>query len=204
MPDGPPTARRRNTASRPAGRERRTQLLDAAVELFCARGLAGVSLHEIAAAAGAPPSQVTYYFGSKEALFVEAACRDLLHAGAEVEAAGRRARTRAGYARAVVDTAARSPALGSFIEAMLLVTRRPALAPLVERTLERLHAEAARAVRENLDRRGWAAATTPEVTARAFWATVLGVVIQRRALGAAFDPAIAEAAVRHVLTLYPE
>ena len=204
MPEGPPTARRRNTATRPAGRERRTQLLDAAVELFCARGLAGVSLNEIAAAADAFPSQITYYFGSKEALFVEAACRDLLHAGAEVEAAGRRARTRAGYARAIVDSATRSPALGSFIEAMLLVTRRPDLAPLVERTLERLYAEAARAVRENLARHGWADVTTPEVTARAFWATVLGVVIQRRALGAAFDPATAEAAVLLVLNLYPE
>src|ERR1700750_2431753 len=129
MPGGRPTAPRRNTARRPAGRERRSQLLDAAVELFCARGLAGVSLSEIAAAAGAHPSQVTYYFGSKEALFVEAACRDLLIAGSEVEAAGRRARSRAGYARALVDTATRSPALGSVIQAMALVVRPPAPAP---------------------------------------------------------------------------
>src|SRR4051794_41392243 len=49
---------------------------------------------------------------------------------------------------------------------------------LPERTLERLHAEGARAMEQNLARRGWALVTTPAVEARAFWATVLGVVLQ--------------------------
>ena len=34
---------------------------------------------DFAAAADAFPSQITYYFRTKEALFVEAACRDMLY-----------------------------------------------------------------------------------------------------------------------------
>jgi AcrR family transcriptional regulator len=57
-------------ATRAAGQQTRRALLDAAAPLFTQRGLAGVSQSDIAQAAGTFPSQVTYYFGSKEALFV--------------------------------------------------------------------------------------------------------------------------------------
>jgi AcrR family transcriptional regulator len=191
-------------ATRAAGQETRRRLLDEATELFCAHGLGGVSVAEIAREAGAFPSQITYYFGSKEALFVEAACRDVLYAALEVERAGARARTTRGYVQAIVHTATHAPALPSFIEAMLLARRRPELAPLVERTLERLHTEGARAVQDVLARHGWNLIVAPEVEARAFWATVLGVVLQRVALGEAFDPATAEAAVLLVLNLHPD
>ena len=188
-------------ATRDAGRERRSRLLDAAAELFANRGLGDVSLAEIAGRADAFPSQITYYFGSKEALFVEAACRGLLRAGADVERAGARARTPRTYVRAIVTTALNSPALLGFIEALVLARRRPELAPLVERTMERLHVGGARALQEMLDRRGWSITTTPEAEARVFWATILGVVLERAALGEAFDSAVSEAAVLLVLNL---
>jgi AcrR family transcriptional regulator len=57
-------------ATREAGRQTRRALLDAAARLFAEHGVAGISAAEIAREAGAFPSQVTYYFGSKEALFV--------------------------------------------------------------------------------------------------------------------------------------
>src|SRR3954454_1413218 len=118
-------------ATRPAGRQMRSALLDAAGRLYAGRALAEVSAAEIAREAGAFPSQVTYYFGSKEALFVEAACRGMLRAAAEVEWAGRRTRTPRTYVRAVVRTALASPAVLNFVEAALLVRRRPELAPPV-------------------------------------------------------------------------
>jgi AcrR family transcriptional regulator len=191
-------------ATRLAGRERRSQLLDAASELFAEHGLGDVSVAEIAERADAFPSQISYYFGSKEALFVEAACRGVLRAASEVERAGARARTPTSYVRAIVTTALGAPALSSFIEAMLLARRRPELAPLVQRTLERVHADGARAVQQTLDRRGWGLVTTPDVEARAFWATVLGVVLERAALGEAFDRATADAAVLLMLNLHPD
>ena len=58
---------------------------DAASALFKERGLNGASITAIAGAADAFPSQVTYYFRSKEAMFVEAACRDMLHIAKRAE-----------------------------------------------------------------------------------------------------------------------
>ncbi|HEX7945017.1 MAG TPA: TetR family transcriptional regulator, partial [Phenylobacterium sp.] len=63
----------------------RSRLLDAAVVLFKEKGASGVAVAEIAAAAGAYPSQVTYYFRTKEALFVEAACREVLYVARQAE-----------------------------------------------------------------------------------------------------------------------
>jgi AcrR family transcriptional regulator len=44
-------------------------LLSAARRLFLARGFAGVSIREIAAAAGATPAMIRYYFGDKLGLY---------------------------------------------------------------------------------------------------------------------------------------
>jgi AcrR family transcriptional regulator len=197
-PAGP---RHRARATRDAGRRTRSALLDAGARLFATHGLQDVSLGDIAAAADAFPSQVTYYFGSKEALFVEAACREVLHVGTRVEAAGRAARTRPGYARLMAATALNSPALVTFAEALLLARLRPALEPLVARTLDRLHAEGARAWSETCIRRSWLQLAPPEAVARGFWALVIGLVLERAGSGDAFDLAAAEAAVLATLSV---
>src|SRR6476660_9234587 len=87
------TPKRRSRAARPSGDQTKTVLLDAASKLFAKRGLSGVSIAEISEAAGCYPSQVTYYFGDKEQLLVEVACRDILGVREKVEAAGRRAKS---------------------------------------------------------------------------------------------------------------
>src|SRR3954454_14221128 len=79
------TPRHSARATRNAGQRMRSILLDAASALFKARGLAGTSIAAIASAADAFPTKVTYYFLSKEALFVEAACRDGLHIAERTE-----------------------------------------------------------------------------------------------------------------------
>jgi len=202
VPEGLATPHPR--ATREAGRQTRRALLDAAGRLFGERGVAGVSAAEIAREAGAFPSQVTYYFGSKEALFVEAACRGMLHAATEVERAGRRTRSPRGYVRACVQTALASPALLNFVEAATLVRHRPDLAPRVRETFARLHLEGERAVAESLVARGWQIRAAPATEARGFWASVLGIALERAAAGEAFDDATADATVQLVLNLYSE
>ncbi len=61
---------RARSPGRPAGEgaELRGRLLDAAVARFARQGIAGSSLREIAADAGATPALVHYYFGNREAL----------------------------------------------------------------------------------------------------------------------------------------
>ena len=92
MPAGDPKHAVR--ATRSAGRQMRSRLLDGASRLFKERGLAGTSISDIAAAADAFPSQITYYFRTKEALFVEAACRDMLYLARAAEQAALKARRR--------------------------------------------------------------------------------------------------------------
>ena len=59
------------TGTRLAPDERRAQLLGCAVRLFGAHGYAGVSLGEVAEAAGVARGLVNHYFGTKRALYLE-------------------------------------------------------------------------------------------------------------------------------------
>lgn len=184
---------------REPGKRMRSRLLDAAVELFKAKGLAGVSVAEIAAAAGAYPSQVTYYFRTKEALFVEAACREVLYVAAQAEAAAAGARNGADYNRRLVETVIGSPGLVLFVEALSLTRRRQDLSPLIERTFERLHAEGDRAYADARARRGWTGPEPTATVARRFWTLALGVALREGATEATLPEAAEEmiALLRH-------
>lgn len=177
---------------REPGKRMRSRLLDAAVELFKAKGLAGVAVAEIAAAAGAYPSQVTYYFRTKEALFVEAACREVLYVARQAEAAAAGARTGSDYNRRLVETVIGSPGLALFVEALSLTRRRQDLSPLVERTFERLHAEGDRAYAQVRESRGWTSGEDAATTARRFWTLALGVTLREGATEATVAEAVEE------------
>ena len=179
-------------ATRSAGQRTRTRLLDEASALFRARGLGAVAITEIAAAADAFPSQVTYYFGTKEALFVEAACRDLLHAARAAEEAAHRTTDRLEYFRALVESVMHTDALGFFVEAMTLARRRPDLSPLIERTVQRLQDEGLRAYAGEMKARGWRSRQDPALTARRFWTVAIGVTVEGQAMGRAPDALVAD------------
>lgn len=164
--------------------------------------MAGVSLSDIATEADIFPSQVTYYFGSKEALFVEAACRELLMVATEVERRGRVSHTPEEWAQATVQAALAGPGLATFIEAMVLARHRPDLAPLVGRTLRRLYAEGERAIQEKVSEGSWQIRTTPEREARAFWAAVFGVALEQTVMGDMPNQGSVEAVVLLVLNLH--
>ncbi len=170
-------------ATRTAGQRMRSRLLDAASALFKSQGLNGTSISAIAGAADAFPSQVTYYFRSKEALFVEAACRDMLHIAERAEKAAARARTPETYVAALVDSVMRADGLSLFVEALVLTRQRPDLVPQVARTIERLHAEGARAYGGEMIRHGWQTRRPADASARRFWTIALGVALEGHALG---------------------
>jgi AcrR family transcriptional regulator len=161
----------------------RSRLLDAASFLFKERGLGAVSIADIAASADAFPSQITYYFRTKEALFVEAACRDVLYVARAAEEHAGKQLSPEDYTRALVDSVMGSDAVGFFVEAMTLTRRRQDLAPLVERTVERLHAEGLRAYAAEMAARGWRSRLDPETSSRRFWAIAIGVTLEGHAMG---------------------
>ena len=192
-------------AVREPGKRMRSRLLDAAVELFKAKGLAAVSVAEIAAAAGAYPSQVTYYFRTKEALFVEAACREMLYVARQAELSAAGATSGSDYNRRLVTAVIGSPGLSLFVEALSLTRRRQDLSPLIERTFERLHAEGDRAYGETRHRRGWSEAESAATVARRFWTLALGVALREGATEASVAEAVEEmvALLRHDLGTKP-
>ncbi|MFO1108832.1 MAG: TetR/AcrR family transcriptional regulator C-terminal domain-containing protein [Bradyrhizobium sp.] len=174
-------------ATRTAGRRMRSLLLDVASRLFKERGLAGTSTSDIAAAADAFPSQITYYFRSKEALFVEAACRDMLYLARATEQAALNARTPREYTHALAETVTATDSVAFFAEALTLTRRRQDLAPLVERTIERLHGEGARAYAGQVERHGWRSLRDPDASSRRFWAVAIGVIVEGFAMGRAAE-----------------
>ncbi|WP_027551445.1 TetR/AcrR family transcriptional regulator C-terminal domain-containing protein [Bradyrhizobium sp. Cp5.3] len=169
-------------ATRSAGRKMRSLLLDAASPLFKERGLSGTSIADIATAANAFPSQITYYFRTKEALFVECACRDLLYLARATEQAALKARSPREYTHALAETVTASDSVAFFAEALTLTRRRQDLAPLVERTIERLHTEGARAYAGQVARHGWRSLRAPDESSRRFWAVAIGVILEGYAM----------------------
>src|SRR5262245_26482569 len=172
-------------ATRSAGRKMRSLLLDAASPLFRERGLSGASITDIAAAANAFPSQIAHDFRTKEALFVECACRELLYLARTTEQAALKARTPGDYTHALAETVTASDSVAFFAEALTLTRRRQDLAPLVERTIERLHSEGARAYASQVERHGWRSLRAPEESSRRFWAIAIGVIVEGFAMGRA-------------------
>ncbi len=166
------------------GQRMRSKLLDAAAARFKAFGLADVSVAEIAADAGAFPSQVTYYFGTKEALFVEAACREMLYLARDAEAASAHPKNERDYVETMIKCVIGAPGLNLFVEALALAHRRLDLQPLVQRTFERLDAESDRALREHRAQQGQPPGDTA-VHAHRFWVIALGMGARGGATGEA-------------------
>lgn len=142
--------------------------------LFTARGFDEVSVAEIASAAGAHPHQITYYFGSKDGLFVQAAFRMLLRDAERLEPVGSRQRTPETFRSALARTALALPAVPIAVQAMSITRRRPELQPLAEHSLSLLFQQAQRYLLTILERRSWVVDRPAEVEARTFWSAVLG------------------------------
>jgi len=159
---------------RARGRRTRAQILEQGAALFAARGDDAVSVAEIAAAAGAHPNQITYYFASKDGLFVHAAFLLLLRDAERLEPVGRRQRTPEAFRTALARTALALPAVPIAVQAMSITRRRPELRPVAEQSLAVLFRQAERYLTDTLQRRGWVIDRPAEAETRTFWSTVLG------------------------------
>jgi TetR/AcrR family transcriptional regulator, regulator of cefoperazone and chloramphenicol sensitivity len=159
---------------RPRGRRTRARILEEAVALFAGRDLEAVSVSEIAAAAGAHANQVTYYFGSKDALFVSAAFRLLLRDAERLEPVGRRQRTPEAFRAALARTALALPAVPVAVHAMSVTRRRAELRSTAEHDLGLLFRQGERYLTTVLDRRGWVLDRPAGTEIRTFWSAVLG------------------------------
>ncbi|WP_432978147.1 TetR/AcrR family transcriptional regulator C-terminal domain-containing protein [Dactylosporangium sp. CA-233914] len=160
--------------ARARGRRTRARILGCAAGLFAERGLAGVSVAAIAQAAQAYPHQITYYFGSKDALFVHAALSTLLREASRLEDVGRRRRTPETFRIALARTALALPSIPPAVQAMSIARDRPELHPAAQMYLAVLFRQAEHYLVTQLDRRAWTLDRPPAVEVRTFWSAVLG------------------------------
>jgi hypothetical protein len=96
------------------------------------------------------------------------------------------------YTQALVETVTSTDQVAFFAEALTLTRRRQDLAPLVERTIERLHSEGLRAYAAKIERHGWRTLRDPDATSRRFWALAIGVMVEGHAMGRLPDDLSAE------------
>src|ERR1700675_1539656 len=136
--------------------------------------------------------QMRYSSRTKEALFVEAACREMLYVARAAEQAALQADTPRDYTRALVETVTATDSVAFFTEALTLTRRRQDLAPLVERTIERLHGEGMRAYAGQIERHGWKSLRDPDASSRRFWAVAIGVMVEGHAMGRSADEMCSE------------
>ncbi|MEU7866231.1 TetR/AcrR family transcriptional regulator C-terminal domain-containing protein [Dactylosporangium sp. NPDC049140] len=159
---------------RARGRRTRARILKCAADLFAERGLAGVSVATIARAADAYPHQITYYFGSKDCLFVHAAMSTLLRDAARLESVGHRRRTPETFRSALARTALALPSIPQAVQAMAIARERPELHSTAQLYLTILFRQAEHYLVALLDRRAWAVDREPAMEVRTFWSAVLG------------------------------
>ncbi|MFB7837715.1 TetR/AcrR family transcriptional regulator C-terminal domain-containing protein [Streptomyces sp. NPDC056056] len=174
-------ARSTPAPSRDRGRATRRRLIEAAARLCHARPGAEISVAEIADAADAFPNQVTYYFGSKDALLVHAAFLALLHDARRMERIGRQAADAAAFRRNIARAVLAMPSLPSVARALAGGISKPELAPVVDRHLQLLFRQSERFVGQLIDTRGWKTHRPLSAETRTFWSTALGAVLLVRA-----------------------
>lgn len=87
----------------------RTELVDTACHLFSRRGIDGVSIADVATAAGASKANVIHHFGSKDGLYAAVLERIDAHLDAAVDAAGGSSRPAVALRTALEEWATRYP-----------------------------------------------------------------------------------------------
>ncbi len=172
QPGGPSQAR---------GHSTRGRILDSAVKLYLANPSSDVSVAAIATEAGVFPNQVTYYFGSKDSLFIHAAFLALLHDAERVEAIGHSAGSPESFRRNMARTALMLPSMPLVVRALAVGTSRPALAAVVDQHLNLLFRQSGRYLARLLAQRDWEVERPLPVETRTFWSAAFGATLLSQA-----------------------
>lgn len=166
---------------RAKGRQTRRRILEEAALLFGQRRLSDVSVNDIARAAGVYPNQVTYYFGSKDSLFIHAAFLALLHDAERIEAVGYRMKTVEGFRSAIARTILALPSMPPVAQAVAIGSANPDLTGALGYYLHLLFRQSERYLETLMSERNWSLNRPLPVETRTFWSTAFGAVLLSRA-----------------------
>lgn len=169
------------------GRNTRRRIAQAAARLLTERSPADVGISDVAAAAGVFPNQVTYYFGSKDALFIHAAFLALLQDAEHLESVGLRTRTPQSFRTAIAGTVLTLPSVPVVVHALAIGSARPELAAVVDHYLRLLFRRSEHYLAGALASRGWQVERPIDVETRTFWSMAFGTALLCRATGRPAD-----------------
>lgn len=157
-----------------------------------------VSVAAIAAAAAVYPNQITHHFGSKDALFIDAAFALLLRDTARLKIAASRAKTVTAFRSVLARTALLMPSLPLAVTALGIAGDSRDVINPVQRNLDLLFARSERFIRDRTARNGWS--TSPELAreVRTFWSATFGAVLLS---GAGFPGGASEVDLARILSL---
>ena len=182
MPSAPPIPSSSSESVRPAGEERRRQIVDEAIRCFAARGFRGTTIRELAAGVGITEAALYRYFPSKEALY-QAIIDEKIAAPDPIEklqAAAQAGDDRAvftGLARSFLETVEADPSLLRILLYTSLEDHELA-APFFERRIRRQREFVAGYIARRI-REGAFRALDPKLSARAFLGMVVDFLIVR-------------------------
>lgn len=185
------------------GQNTRSTLLKNAAALFAERGYEEVSVAEIAKASAAYPNQVTHHFGTKSSLYVHAASYAVLRTANLAEQHSHDSGDPEDHARRLV-TFLLGPGAGAvmmFAEAMLIARKTPELQALVSRTSTELYSAGEEAMVDLTQRPDWRVTAPMGLITRGFWTGILGLAVEKAALGEEFDDANAEAVIMMIIRM---
>lgn len=151
--------------------------MDAAARLSVDSGGSDLSVADIAQAAGVFPNQITYHFGSKDALLVHAAFLGLLHDAERLELLGAQAADADAFRRSLSRVVLSLPSLPAVARALAAGISRPGLSDVVDTHLQLLFRQSERYLKRLLVTRGWTTVRPAAVEVRTFWSAALGAVL---------------------------
>ncbi|WP_432533086.1 TetR/AcrR family transcriptional regulator C-terminal domain-containing protein [Kineococcus arenarius] len=167
--------------SRERGRATKHRILEATMRLCIKQHQTDASVAQIAREAEVFPNQVTYHFGSKDSLLVQAAFLGLLHDARRVERVGRRSRDPEAFRRNIARTVLAMPSLPAVTRALASAIAQPDLADLVDSRLQVLFRQSERFLAQTLQAHDWRTTRPVAVEVRTFWSAALGAVLLVRA-----------------------
>ena len=159
------------------GAATRARILAATAGLLSASEPRGITVSEIARAAGAYPNQITHHFGSKDRLVLDTAFALLLRDTTLLQAAGRRATDVGQFREVLARTALAMPATVIVVQAL---ARAGDDAPQRERVrllLAVLFRQSERYLERVTRERDWTSASGVGRDARTFWSAVFGATL---------------------------
>lgn len=163
------------------GADSRRRIREAAMGLFRDRTYADVTVSEIARTAEVYPNQITHHFGSKDALYIDAAFGLLLRDTERLQAAGRRASTPDRFRRVLARTALTMPSTTAVVSALGIARGNAVVRPVLQTGLSILFRRSERYVERQMADRGWTTDQDTERATKTFWSAVFGAVLLSQA-----------------------